>query len=103
MLQRLQDRSFPKRLWQQQEGKCPVCGQLIDDEAQWLIRPIVPIKAGGTRSLANLKLLHSYCQHSFFFHERVSRKEQDYVCHADTNWLCFQHQVNTQDIVGNEI
>jgi RNA-directed DNA polymerase len=32
MLQRLQDRGFPKRLWQQQEGKCPVCGQLIDDE-----------------------------------------------------------------------
>jgi RNA-directed DNA polymerase len=65
MLQRLQDRGFPKRLLQQQEGKCPVCGQLIDDEAQWLIRPIVPIKAGGTRSLANLKLLHSYCQRQF--------------------------------------
>ncbi len=59
MLQRLQERSFPKRLWQQQEGQCPVCGQLIDDEDQWLIRPVVPIKAGGTRSLANLKMLHS--------------------------------------------
>ncbi len=47
MLQQLQDRSFPKRLWQQQEGKFPVCGQLIDDEDQWLIRPVVPLKAGG--------------------------------------------------------
>jgi len=65
MLQRLQDRSFPKRLWQQQEGKCPVCSQLIDDEAQWLIRPAVPIKAGGTRPLANLKILHSTCQRRF--------------------------------------
>jgi RNA-directed DNA polymerase len=65
MLQRLKDRSFPKRLWQQQAGKCPVCGQLIDDEDQWLIRPAVPIKAGGTRSLANLKILHSTCQRRF--------------------------------------
>jgi RNA-directed DNA polymerase len=65
MLQRLRDRSFPKRLWQQQEGKCPVCGQLIDNEDQWLIRPVVPIKAGGTRTLANLKMLHSTCQRQF--------------------------------------
>jgi RNA-directed DNA polymerase len=65
MLQRLQDRSFPKRLWQQQEGTCPGCGQLIDDEDQWLIRPVVPIKAGGTRTIANLKMLHSTCQRQF--------------------------------------
>jgi len=32
MLKRLQDRGFPKRLWQQQEGKCPGCGQLIGEE-----------------------------------------------------------------------
>ena len=65
MLQRLQDRSVPKQLWQQQRGQCAVCGQLIDDEAQWLIRPVVPIKVGGTRSLANLKMLHSTCQRQF--------------------------------------
>ncbi len=65
MLQRLQNRSFPKRLWQQQEGQCPGCGQLIDDEDQWLIKPVVPIKAGGARSLANLKMLHSTCQRQF--------------------------------------
>ena len=65
MLQRLQNRSLPKRLWQQQEGKCPACDQLLDDEDQWLIRPAVPIKAGGTRSLANLKILHSTCQRRF--------------------------------------
>jgi len=65
MLQRLQDRSFPKRLWLQQEGNCPVCGQLIDDEDQWLLRPVVPMKAGGTRSLANLQMLHSTCQRRF--------------------------------------
>jgi RNA-directed DNA polymerase len=58
MLQRLQDRRFPRQLWQQQEGKCPVCGQLITDEDQWLIRPVVPFKHGGTRSPANLRMLH---------------------------------------------
>jgi RNA-directed DNA polymerase len=65
MSQRLQDRSSPKRLWQQQDGKCPVCGQLLAVEDRWLIRPVVPIKAGGTRSLANSKLLHSTCQRQF--------------------------------------
>ena len=65
MLERLQDRSFPKRLWQQQEGKCPGCGQLIEDEDRWLVRPAVSLKAGGARSLANLKMLHSTCQRQF--------------------------------------
>jgi RNA-directed DNA polymerase len=65
MLQRLQDRSVPKQLWQQQQGACAVCGRLIDDEAQWLVRPLVPLKAGGTRSLANLRMLHSSCQRQF--------------------------------------
>lgn len=65
VLLRLQDRSFPRRLWQQQEGKCPGCGQLIDDDDRWQIRPIVPFKAGGARSLANLKMLHSSCQRRF--------------------------------------
>jgi RNA-directed DNA polymerase len=65
MLLRLQDRSFPRRLWQQQAGKCPGCGQLIDDDDRWQIRPLVPFKAGGARSLANLKMLHPSCQRRF--------------------------------------
>jgi RNA-directed DNA polymerase len=65
MLERLQERSFPKRLWQQQEGKCPGCGQLIDEEDRWVVQPVVPLKSGGTRSLTNLKLLHSSCQRPF--------------------------------------
>ena len=65
MLERLQERGFPKRLWQQQHGKCPGCGQLIDEEDRWSIQPAVPFKTGGTRSLTNLKLLHSTCQRPF--------------------------------------
>ena len=65
MLERLQDSSFSKRLWQQQEGTCPGCGQLIDEEDRWVVQPVIPFKSGGTRSLTNLKLLHSSCQRPF--------------------------------------
>jgi RNA-directed DNA polymerase len=65
MLERLQGRDFPKRLWQQQHGQCPGCGQLIDEDDRWVIEPVVPFTAGGTRSLTNLKLLHSSCQRHF--------------------------------------
>ena len=66
MLERLQGRGFPNRLWQQQQGKCPGCGQLIDEDDRWLIQPAIPFKSGGTRSLTNLRLLHSSCQRSFW-------------------------------------
>jgi RNA-directed DNA polymerase len=65
MLERLQGRGFPKQLWQQQQGKCPGCGQLIDEEDRWVVLPVIPFKAGGIRSLTNLKLLHSSCHRQF--------------------------------------
>ncbi|MGH8290937.1 MAG: reverse transcriptase domain-containing protein [Steroidobacteraceae bacterium] len=65
MLERLKERGFPKRLWQQQKGKCSGCGQLIGEDDRWVIQPLVPFEAGGTRSLTNLKLLHSSCQRPF--------------------------------------
>jgi RNA-directed DNA polymerase len=67
MSQRLKERGFPKQLWQQQHGKCPGCGQLIDEDDRWAIKPVVPFKAGGTRSRTNLKLLHPTCQRPFRF------------------------------------
>ena len=65
MLERLTEYGFPKQLWQQQQGKCTGCGQLIGEEDRWVIQPVIPFKAGGTRSLTNLKLLHSTCQRPF--------------------------------------
>lgn len=65
MLERLQGRGFPNRLWQQQQGKCPGCGQLIVEDDRWVTKPVVPFKVGGTRPLANLKMLHSTCQRHF--------------------------------------
>jgi RNA-directed DNA polymerase len=65
MLERLQGRSFPKRLWQQQDGQCPGCGQPIAEDERWVLQPIVPLKSGGTRALTNLKMLHSSCRRPF--------------------------------------
>jgi RNA-directed DNA polymerase len=65
MFERLQGRGFPLRLWQQQHGQCPGCRQPIDAEDRWEINPVIPFTAGGTRSLTNLKLLHSSCQRLF--------------------------------------
>ncbi len=65
MLERLRERSFPKRLWQQQGGQCPGCGQLIDEDERWVVQPIIPFESGGTRALTNLKMLHPSCQRPF--------------------------------------
>jgi RNA-directed DNA polymerase len=73
MLERLQGRGFPDRLWRQQTGKCPGCGQLIVEDDRWVLQPIIPFKAGGTRSLTNLLMLHSTCQRSFRVATRSSR------------------------------
>jgi RNA-directed DNA polymerase len=65
MLERLHGRGFPKRLWQQQQGQCPGCGQLIDEEDRWVIQPVIPFRSGGARSVTNLKMLHPGCLRPF--------------------------------------
>ena len=65
MIERLQERSFPKRLWQQQQGICPGCGQLIGEEDRWVIHALIPIIVGHTRSLTDLIMLHASCLRSF--------------------------------------
>jgi len=65
ILERLQRGGLPKRLWQQQHGKCPGCGQLIVEDDRWVIQPVIPFKLGGARSVTNLKMLHPTCQRPF--------------------------------------
>jgi RNA-directed DNA polymerase len=65
MLERLQGRGFQKRLWQQQQGQCPGCGQLIEHDDRWVIQPVIPFESGGARSITNLKMLHPSCQRPF--------------------------------------
>ena len=65
MMERLQGRAFPKRLWQQQDGLCPGCGLPIVEDDRWVINPRIPFKSGGARTFANLKMLHPTCLRSF--------------------------------------
>ena len=49
------------RLWLSQDGRCPVCGQLIVFDETFDAHHIVPRHLGGTEKLSNLVLLHQTC------------------------------------------
>ena len=65
MQERLQECGLPRRLWQQQAGHCPECGQLIEETDKWAVVQDIPLEDGGTRKLANWSLLHFYCRRTF--------------------------------------
>lgn len=77
MLQRLQSRRLSKQVWQQQNGKCLGCGDVLDEDDRWRIQPIVPFQVGGTRSPSNLAMLHPSCLRRF----RLTAAER---CSGDT-------------------
>jgi RNA-directed DNA polymerase len=49
------------RLWLEQEGKCPICGERVTEEDEWDTHHIRPRVAGGEDVLDNLVLLHPNC------------------------------------------
>jgi len=49
------------KLWYRQEGRCPVCNQLITTETDWHMHHIVWRVQGGSDRLDNLALLHPDC------------------------------------------
>jgi RNA-directed DNA polymerase len=49
------------QLWLEQQGKCPVCGQMLTEEEQWNTHHIRPRVEGGEDRLDNLVLLHLNC------------------------------------------
>lgn len=49
------------RLWLEQEGKCPVCGEMITEEEDRDIHHIRPRVEGGEDRLENLVLVHPNC------------------------------------------
>lgn len=46
------------------ELRCPICEGFVDPEKSVSYDHIVPISAGGTNSLENCQLMHSYCNQS---------------------------------------
>jgi RNA-directed DNA polymerase len=49
------------KIWQNQQGRCPVCEQLITTDHEWDQHHIQPRKEGGEDKLENLILLHPTC------------------------------------------
>lgn len=57
------------RLWREQKGRCPVCGQLITHETGWHNHHIVWRVRGGSDGIENRVLLHPNC------HNQVHTKD----------------------------
>ncbi len=57
-------------LWNEQEGKCPVCDQNITKESGWHVHHILYRVYGGTDRLSNLLLLHPNC-HRQIHHQQL--------------------------------
>jgi RNA-directed DNA polymerase len=72
MLDRLRKPSLPMQLWQEQQGQCPVCTELIEEDHRWAIQPVVPPQVGDNRSADNLRMLHSSCLRSFRIAQRTT-------------------------------
>ncbi len=49
------------KLWSRQDGRCPVCSQLITADTDWHAHHIVWRVKGGSDRLDNLGLLHPDC------------------------------------------
>ena len=58
-------------LWNEQEGRCPVCDQKITKESGWHVHHILYRVYGGTDHLSNLLLLHPTC------HRQVHHQQLD--------------------------
>ena len=48
-------------LWQSQNGKCPVCKQVISKETSWHLHHILEKINGGSDELSNLLMVHPNC------------------------------------------
>jgi RNA-directed DNA polymerase len=49
------------QLWQEQEGKCPICGQTLTEEDEWDTHHLRQRVEGGKDTRDNLVLLHLNC------------------------------------------
>jgi RNA-directed DNA polymerase len=59
-----------KKLWQAQEGKCPICQEKITRKTGWNKHRIIPGLLGGKYILSNLQLLHPNCHRQLHSQDR---------------------------------
>ncbi len=65
MVRRLEDRAFLLKLWTQQDGVCPGCGQLITAEDKWNVHHVIRRVDGGSDKTENLEMWHPNCHRKF--------------------------------------
>lgn len=63
-----------KRLWEAQDGLCPVCQHPIEEERNWDTHHIVEKSKGGGDNLDNLQLLHPNCHRHMHFKSSSSSR-----------------------------
>jgi RNA-directed DNA polymerase len=64
-------------LWQEQQGRCPGCGQQLRDEEPWQLHHRIRRVDGGGNDLGNLELYHANCHRQR--HSQESVREADRV------------------------
>jgi RNA-directed DNA polymerase len=57
----LAGRERVRSLWQEQQGKCPLCGELLTEESGWQVHHRHWRVYGGGEELGNLQLVHENC------------------------------------------
>ncbi len=67
MVRRLEDREFLLRLWKQQDGVCPGCGQIITTDDKWHVHHVVRRADGGSDETGNLEMRHPNCHRQVHF------------------------------------
>jgi RNA-directed DNA polymerase len=64
-------------LWKGQQGRCPACGQLMQEDEPWHVHHKVKRSQGGSDNLDNLELFHSNCHQQL--HSQEAGAEADCV------------------------
>ena len=50
-----------RRLWEEQDGQCAMCGRQLRNDQQTTIDHIIRLKDGGTNAIENLRWLCKRC------------------------------------------
>ena len=70
------------KLWFNQDGCCPQCGQKITRETGWHMHHRVWLVNGGDESMANLILMHPTCHMQL--HAQTKQAEGIRCCNASS-------------------
>lgn len=74
MAQTLRGRRFLLYLWKEQEGRCPICDQLITALTEWHKHHIIWRSRGGADTVDNQVLLHPECHRHVHRHAITVKK-----------------------------